>query len=67
MLADMAAGIEAGRLLTYKAAAEIDAGRDNTMYASMAKASVMRNGVKMTVGKHADTCSSRVCLSLTWR
>lgn len=37
MLADMAVGIEAGRMLTYKAATEIDAGRNNTMYASMAK------------------------------
>lgn len=37
MLADMATGIEASRLLTYKAAYEIDCGRKNTMYASMAK------------------------------
>lgn len=37
MLADMAVGVEAGRMLTYKAATEIDAGRNNTMYASMAK------------------------------
>ena len=37
MLADMAVGIEAARMLTYKAATEIDAGRNNTMYASMAK------------------------------
>jgi hypothetical protein len=37
MLADMAVGIEAGRMLTYKAATEIDAGRNNTMFASMAK------------------------------
>ncbi|OQR98873.1 medium-chain specific acyl-CoA dehydrogenase, mitochondrial precursor [Thraustotheca clavata] len=37
MLADMATHIEAGRLLTYKAAYEIDCGRKNTMYASMAK------------------------------
>ena len=37
MLADMATGIEAGRQLTYKAAYEIDCGRKNTMYASMAK------------------------------
>jgi acyl-CoA dehydrogenase len=38
MLADMATGIEAARLLTYKSAYEIDQGRSNTMYASMAKA-----------------------------
>jgi len=37
MIADMAAGIEAGRLLVYKSAAEIDAGRRNTYYASLAK------------------------------
>jgi acyl-CoA dehydrogenase len=37
MIADMAAGIEMARLLTYKAAVEIDAGRRNTMWASMAK------------------------------
>lgn len=37
MLADMAIGIEAARLLTYKAAYEIDQGRKNTIYASMAK------------------------------
>merc|ERR1719162_2382229 len=38
MLADMSTGIEAGRLLTYKSAYEIDQGRSNTMFASMAKA-----------------------------
>lgn len=38
MLAEMAMNIEAARLLTYKSAVEIDAGRPNTMYASMAKA-----------------------------
>lgn len=37
MLADMAVGIEAGRLLTYRAAWEIDQGRRNTYYASSAK------------------------------
>ena len=37
MIADMAAGIEAGRLLTYKAAWEIDQGRRNTYFASCAK------------------------------
>lgn len=38
ILADMAQSIEAGRYLTYKAAAEIDKGNRNTYYASMAKA-----------------------------
>ena len=37
MIADMATGIEAGRLLTYKSAAMIDQGQRNTMFASMAK------------------------------
>lgn len=37
MLADMATGIEASRLLTYKSAFEVDQGRSNTMFASMAK------------------------------
>merc|ERR1711865_728814 len=33
MLADMSTGIEAGRLLTYKSAYEIDQGRSNTLFA----------------------------------
>jgi acyl-CoA dehydrogenase len=37
MLADMAAGVEAARLLTYKAACIVDAGGKNTAFASMAK------------------------------
>ncbi|EAN93479.1 putative acyl-CoA dehydrogenase [Trypanosoma cruzi] len=37
MLADMAAGIEAARLLAYRAAWEVDQGRSNTYYASSAK------------------------------
>ena len=38
MIADMAIGIEASRCLVHKSAWEIDQGRKNTMYASMAKA-----------------------------
>lgn len=38
MLAEMAMNIEAGRLTVWKAASEIDAGRRNTYYASIAKA-----------------------------
>mmetsp|Transcript_1152 Transcript_1152/g.1362 ORF Transcript_1152/g.1362 Transcript_1152/m.1362 type:complete len:414 (-) Transcript_1152:804-2045(-) len=38
MIADMAMNIEAGRMLTYKSAVEIDSGNRNTYYASMAKA-----------------------------
>ncbi|ESO92819.1 hypothetical protein LOTGIDRAFT_190317 [Lottia gigantea] len=38
MLAEMAMGIEASRLLTLKSGYEIDNGRRNTYYASMAKA-----------------------------
>jgi acyl-CoA dehydrogenase len=37
MIADMAKDIEAARLLTYKAACEMDAGRRNTKFASFAK------------------------------
>ena len=38
MLADMAIGIEASRLLVYRSAWEADQGRRNTYYASIAKA-----------------------------
>jgi len=38
MIADMAIGIEAARSLVHKSAWEIDQGRRNTMFASMAKA-----------------------------
>ena len=38
MIADMAIGIEASRSLVHKSAWEIDQGRKNTIYASMAKA-----------------------------
>jgi acyl-CoA dehydrogenase len=37
IIADMAKDIELARLVTYKSAAEIDAGRRNTKYASIAK------------------------------
>lgn len=48
MLADMATGIEAARLLTYKSAFEIDQGRSNTMYASMAKMFAAEHCSKVT-------------------
>ena len=38
MIAEMAMGIEASRLLVYKSCFEVDSGRRNTLYASMAKA-----------------------------
>ncbi len=38
MLADMAIGVETARLMTHKSALEIDKGRKNTYYASIAKA-----------------------------
>jgi len=38
MIADMAIGIEASRLLVHKAGFEVDNGRKNTLFASMAKA-----------------------------
>ena len=37
MLADMAIGVESSRLAMYKSAWEIDQGRRNTYYASIAK------------------------------
>ena len=37
MIAEMAMGVEAARLLTLKSAAQIDSGVSNTMFASMAK------------------------------
>lgn len=49
MLSDMATGIEAGRLLSYKAAYEIDCGRKNTLFASMAK---------RFAGDHANQCTT---------
>jgi acyl-CoA dehydrogenase len=38
MIADMAIGIESSRLCVWKAAHEIDQGKKNTYYASIAKA-----------------------------
>ena len=38
MLADMAIGIEASRLLTYRGAWDADQGKRNTYFASLAKA-----------------------------
>lgn len=59
MLADMAMGIEAARLLTYKSAVEIDEGRPNTLYASMAKA---------FAGDHANKCAAdAVQVCIVWR
>lgn len=49
ILADMLTGIEAGRMLSYKAAYEIDCGRKNSLYASMAK---------RFAGDHANKCAT---------
>ena len=49
MLADMAAGLEASRLLTYKAAWLVDNGKRNTHVASMAK---------VVAAEHANKCAS---------
>ncbi len=46
MIADMAIGIEAGRLLVRRAGWEIDQGRRNTYYASMAKAYAADHAMK---------------------
>jgi acyl-CoA dehydrogenase len=49
MLADMATGLEAARLLTYKSAWMVDHGLANTAFASMAK---------MFAADHANKCST---------
>lgn len=49
MLADMAAGVEAARLLTHKAAWSVDSGKKNTTLASMAK---------LFSADHANKCAS---------
>ncbi len=46
MIADMAIGIEAARLLVHRSAWEVDQGRRNTYYASMAKAFAADNAMK---------------------
>ncbi len=48
MIADMAMNIEASRLLVWKSAAEIDAGRRNTKFAAMAKAFAADAVMKVT-------------------
>ncbi len=47
MIADMAKDVEAGRLLMYKSACEMDAGRKNTKYASFAKCFAGDTAVKV--------------------
>lgn len=49
MLAEMAAGVEACRLLTYRAGWEIDQGRRNSYFASCAK---------MMAAEHAEKCAT---------
>jgi acyl-CoA dehydrogenase len=49
MLADMATGLEAARLLTYKSAWMVDHGMKNTAFASMAK---------MFAADHANKCAT---------
>ena len=49
MIADMAVGIEAARLLTYKSALMIDAGHRNTYFASAAK---------LFAADHANKCAT---------
>jgi acyl-CoA dehydrogenase len=49
MLADMATGLEAARLLTYKSAWMVDHGLTNTAFASMAK---------MFAADHANKCAT---------
>jgi acyl-CoA dehydrogenase len=47
MIADMAADVEAARMVVWKAAFEIDAGRKNTIYAAMAKKLAADNAMKI--------------------
>ena len=54
MLADMATGIEASRLLIYKSGYEIDSGRSNTMFASMAKVFAAEHCNKVTMHKQVE-------------
>ncbi len=60
MLADMAIGVETSRLIMYKSALEIDEGRRNTYYASIAKAYASEVANKSA----ADAVQVSVCLSL---
>jgi len=47
MIADMAMAVESARMLVWKAGYEIDQGRRNTFYASMAKATAADNAMKV--------------------
>lgn len=58
MLADMAIGIEASRLCTYRSAWEADQGRRNSYYASVAKALASEVANKAA----ADAVQVSVCL-----
>ncbi|CAD2217588.1 Acyl-CoA dehydrogenase, N-terminal domain/Acyl-CoA dehydrogenase, middle domain/Acyl-CoA dehydrogenase, C-terminal domain containing protein, putative [Angomonas deanei] len=49
LLAEMAAGVEAGRLLAYRSGWEIDQGRPNTYFASVAK---------MKAAQHCEFCTT---------
>ena len=48
MMADMATEVEASRLLTYQAAKEFDAGKNNVKLASMAKMKATDTAMKVT-------------------
>ena len=70
MLADMAIGIEASRLLVYRGAWEADQGRRNTYYASLAKALAADVANKSAAdavqvgGQLAVVCCITVCNSM---
>ena len=68
MLADMAVGVEAARLLTYKSAWMYDNGQRNTHMASMAKLfasdhcnKVVSDAVQVTTGLSRQGCARNVC------
>ena len=62
ILADMAIGVEAARLLTHRAAWEGDQGRRNTYYASIAKAFASDVANKnATDAVQVSQCARSVC------
>lgn len=80
MIADMAIGIECARLMCYRAAWEIDQGRRNTYYASIAKAmaadmanktaaDAVQVGIQLfrcAVGQKGPLDGTRLCCVLAW-
>ena len=68
MLADMAVGVETARLITQRAAWEVDQGRKNTYYASIAKAYAADVANKCATGNDNNTMGegSTECVCVFW-